>query len=89
MNNNNIDDDNDRYDHSSDNSLYQWFMKGIQKYAIIIIIIFIVFLKLFLFLLFSIGIYNYSTTYEDKSYHETYNQYNYRDAWIERPQNLR
>jgi len=84
------DDDNDHHDHRSNNSLYQWFINGIQSNVIIIIIIFfIISLKLLLFLFFSISIYNYTTSHGENSYHETYRQYSNHDVWIKRPQNLR
>lgn len=83
------DTDNDHHDHRSNNSLCQLFIKGIQNNVIIIIIIFIISLKLLLFLLFSINIYNYTTSHAENSYHDTYRQYNNHDVWIKRPQNLR
>ena len=86
----NDDDDNDHHDHRSNNSLYQWFINVIQRNIIIIIIVFIISLKLLLFLLFSISIYNYTTSHNgENSYHEIYRQYSNHDVWIKRPQNLR
>ena len=83
------DDDNDHHDHRSNNSIYKWFINGIQSNLIIIIKFFIISLKLLLFLLFSISIYNYTTSHGENSYHETYHQYSNHDVWIKRPQNLR